>query len=62
MPVLPKEDEVLAQTIEEQEMEVLKTEKKRVDEGLGDVSNLRGEFEVKKTSHNPQSSLEAVQP
>jgi len=38
MLVLPKEGEVLAQTIEEQEMEELKMEKKRVDEGLGDVS------------------------
>jgi len=39
MPVLPKDGEVLAPTIEEQEMEVLKTEKKRVGEGLGDVRN-----------------------
>lgn len=37
MPVSPKDGEVLAPTIEEQEMEELKIEKKRIDEDLGDV-------------------------
>jgi len=42
MLVLPKDDEVLAQTIEGREMVVVEMEKERVDEPLKDVRNLEG--------------------